>query len=416
MARHDSPYIVGDFWLDKRPDGRSANWCITWYDARARTTRYRSTGEPVLERAKAQIEAHALARRQTVEQKPEDAIVGQILATYWAEHGSHRASAEQIKASIQHIAAFLEREEIADGRGATRVAELKPRLIKRFIGWREGPHRYDHLNREGETVTFESPGVSGEAINRNLDDLRAALGFAHKQGDLTAVPFIAAVPVEKRSGPRERVLEVPELAAMLEHPNDRTRRMIVAAMGTLARPEAILAWHIPSQFDPVHRILDTNPPGKVQTKKHNPIVPVCDGLLPWLERTPGYWIAVRVGDDGERPVASIKTAWRHMRASVGLGPEVVPKTIRHTMNTYLRRQGVPEIQVETMAGHRGHGTNRRSYTHIRPDYLSDVVAALDMFWNMLANHTTCHVRTSCGPLEARTNVVRIGNALKRKEV
>lgn len=333
--------------------------------------------------------------------------MAQILATYFVDHGSGRASAEQIKASIQHFTAFLLCEEEKASRGATRVSELKPRLIKDFVAWREKPHRYTHLDAEGNEVEFKSGGVSGEAINRNLDDVRSGINWAWKNGDLTAAPFIPPVGREKRSGPRQRVLTMDELAAMLDHPNETTRRMIVAVMGTLARPEAVLAWHIPSQFDPMTRILDTNPPGKKQTKKHNAVVPVCDGLLPWLEQTDGYWITHR-----GRPVRSIKTAWRHMRSTVGLGKEVVAKTVRHTLNTHLHRIGVPVVEIETMAGHRGEGTNRRSYTHMRPDYLVNAKAAIDDFWRDLATRTSAHLRTTCGPPERNANVVDLTKALK----
>ena len=38
---------------------------------------------------------------------------------------------------------------------------------------------------------------------------------------------------------------------------------------------------------------------------------------------------------------SFKTAFRKMRARAGLGMDVVPKTIRHTMATELRAAAVP---------------------------------------------------------------------------
>ncbi|TNV97691.1 site-specific integrase, partial [Xylella fastidiosa] len=66
-------------------------------------------------------------------------------------------------------------------------------------------------------------------------------------------------------------------AAILPH----ERMYLALAYGTLARPEAILGlWR---EFaDTQRRLLTQNPPGRKQTKKHRPVVPICDFLLPWI--------------------------------------------------------------------------------------------------------------------------------------
>ena len=44
MGRETSPFIVGDWWLDKRRDGKSPDvWQIASYDATSRSICYRST-------------------------------------------------------------------------------------------------------------------------------------------------------------------------------------------------------------------------------------------------------------------------------------------------------------------------------------------------------------------------------------
>lgn len=78
-GRYGSPHVSGDFWLDKRPDGRSPLWAVAWYDPRSRTTRYRSTRTADLERAKDfmarfTIANDALPVGRPVEKRPSDLV------------------------------------------------------------------------------------------------------------------------------------------------------------------------------------------------------------------------------------------------------------------------------------------------------------------------------------------------------
>jgi hypothetical protein len=52
------------------------------------------------------------------------------------------------------------------------------------MAWRLKPHSYS-IEWLGKTFAHSSKGVSGEAIQRNLDDVRAALNYA--VGKQTAV-------------------------------------------------------------------------------------------------------------------------------------------------------------------------------------------------------------------------------------
>lgn len=76
MGRETSPYIVGDFWLDKRRDGKSpAIWQIASYDAATRSIGYRSTRCRSLDDAKGKIHAHVEKARAKRPQAPTDAKV-----------------------------------------------------------------------------------------------------------------------------------------------------------------------------------------------------------------------------------------------------------------------------------------------------------------------------------------------------
>lgn len=57
-----------------------------------------------------------------------------------------------------------------------------------------------------------------------------------------------------------------------------------------------------------------------------------------------------------------------------------PNTLRHTTHTYLAAKGVPKAQIDTAARHSTDGGTGDKYNHLRPDYLNDLVAAIEEFW------------------------------------
>ena len=95
------------------------------------------------------------------------------------------------------------------------------------------------------------------------------------------------------------------------------------AFNTLARPEAILELRR-FQVDIANRLIRFNPPGRKQTKKIRPTLPVTSTLLPWLEQAGDCEYFVNWQG---RPLQSMKTSFRKLRKDAGLGDEVVPYTI-----------------------------------------------------------------------------------------
>jgi len=93
----------------------------------------------------------------------------------------------------------------------------------------------------------------------------------------------------------------------------------------------------------------------------------------------------------ERATGSIKTSWKKAckdAAVVG----ATPKTLRHTMLTWLAERGVPSEQRQMLAGHRPQGTTARNYEHLSPSYLRAAIAEVDAFFAELSKHTKAHLR------------------------
>lgn len=69
-----------------------------------------------------------------------------------------------------------------------------------------------------------------------------------------------------------------------------------------------------------------------------------------------------------------------------------PKTLRHTMLTWLAERGVASEQRQMLAGHRPQGTTAKNYEHLAPTYLRAAIAEVDAYFDELAKLTTAHLR------------------------
>lgn len=366
MARDDSPFIYGDYWLDKRRDGKAPDtWQIAWYEADTRQVRYRSTRKHDLEDAKGVIKAHEETERARGKQRPEDALVIPLLFLYWKEHGKDAASAGQIASSLRQFIGFLMQDEATTD---LTVAALNNGLWERFRKWRMAPHSYD-VPWFGREYKHSSPGVVGESVSRNLDDVRAALGHQESNARLPYVPKVPGLADEYRSPPRDLVLTRAQMGAIIGYAayDIRALRWVLAMIATAGRPEALLACKPAEQAMEDFRLLDLQPRSWRRSKKVNPVLPVIPEFQPWLRA----WAA-----NPHPPVKSRKTWWRHMRDQLGLPTMAVPKTIRHTAATRIKNLRVPTEEVETLLGHRVQKKTTRVYAKYDPEYLAVAAEAL----------------------------------------
>lgn len=84
-------------------------------------------------------------------------------------------------------------------------------------------------------------------------------------------------------------------------------------------------------------------------------------------------------------VKDIGRAFGRARDRAGLGRDVVPYTIRHTMATELRTQGVPVWEVAGWLGHSsGYRTTER-YAKVNPEALAGALRATEAYFVDLAS-------------------------------
>lgn len=147
-------------------------------------------------------------------------------------------------------------------------------------------------------------------------------------------------------------------------------------------------------------------------------MPIARHVRPWVQDVSGKLIKYRApiaaknrvpGDPThfEKETASIKTSWNNICAEAKV-EGATPKTLRHTMLTWLAMRGVPKEQRERLAGHAAAGTTSINYEHLTPDYLRAAIRELDAFFAELTRHTSVHLRSGYDPMAPIMDVIEGG--------
>lgn len=311
------------------------------------------------------------------------------MADWLKHHVTDLAAPERYVVSVEHWMSFFDAERGAGRlRGGPTVADLTPELQKRFRQWRM------------------SSGAGGHTISRDLAALRGALNWAWKNQRIGHPPFISDVPPGQKAPARDRVLSFEELGRILEACKDRPDRdhlvrFIIIELGIAGRPEAVLEM-TSANIDVENNLIDPNQPGVAATRKRRAVVPMAKSVRPWVLGIQGKLIRYRVPIAAknrvpggpthyERDTQSIKTAWNAAcRDASVVG--ATPKTLRHTMLTWLAKRGVPKEQRMALAGHKAQDTTAKNYEHLTPDYLQAAIQEVDAFFDMLSSHTRVHLR------------------------
>jgi integrase len=355
---------------DKR--ATRAMWIIRWTEAGRKFEKSTGCDASDPRGARAFFENFLNERRRATRTGPGDpdqVRVADVLEDYAREHGSEVGSPATLAGSTEPLLAFFKDDTIAT---------LTTERVKEYWAWRRA-HSIHALNRERTEVEIVNRGAGDGTIIRELaGTLRPTIKHAINQRRL--VPGIYHVPVPPAPPGRDYWITRQEAARFLweTRPDKRARLHLplyaMLALYTGARRGAILdlTW---KQIDLVRGRIDFNPPGRLQTKKLRPVIPVPRSLLAALRRaqqraTCDHVIAYR-GD----PVASVKKGFNSAAQIAGI-PECTSHTLRHTAGTWMAQRGVPMHQI---AGYLGHSVARTTelYAHHHPDYMREAKAALE---------------------------------------
>lgn len=218
-------------------------------------------------------------------------------------------------------------------------------------------------------------GVAVATVRYELGMLSTALNWAVKPGrryiDLKPDIYLPTPPDRK-----ERHLSVAQFRRFRAGIRAPHAQLYVAiGIATLARPAAILQM----EWDQVNferGLIDLNPPGRRQTRKRRPVVPMNRTLRKALEVAYAARQTEFVIEEGGTQIKSIKKAFQ--AASERSGVKATPYTLRHTGAVWAAERGIPMSELAQLMGHDDSRTTEKHYARYSPDYLRGVVDAIDI--------------------------------------
>jgi integrase len=230
--------------------------------------------------------------------------------------------------------------------------------------------------RDGRIRGF-SP-ASPSTIRNSLTYLAAAIRHCEENGAVGkgvwpgfSLPA-ASPPREQWIRPQE-YLRIMRTVRVLTHPNPYQRltriyRFLMIAFHTAARKTAIceLRW---DQVDMDHGLIRFNPPGRPQTRKRRPTVPMSKKLHAMMKRA--YSERLPKSEYVLDSPATIDAAFTGLMERAGL-PWVTPHTIRHTWATWAAQRGVSMYEIAGILGDTIQ-TVTENYLKYCPDHLRHAV-------------------------------------------
>ena len=313
----------------------------------------RSTGCADLEDAKPRARELILELAEVKQVAPAAAAVIDVLDRHYLRHASKLASADTYKASYKLWGLFF---------GDDSVADLSAQRQREFKAW------------------LEDRGFSDNYVRRVIGDGKAAINHAWQEGEIQQVPFIKLPPI---AAGYPHWARFEQLVKFLNTPMpEHVFTYCMIRLNTGCRGDAARDLQ-PFQLDWDAGLIQLNPPGRRQTKKFRPVVPLTDFLRGYLTRLGevdryvhwhGEWIE------------SIKTTWRGVRKEAGVPAWFTPRVLRHTVGTELRRRGVPGWDVSGQLGHKkgeSAGTTE-NYAKFDPAYMARAKEAFEAWMRELA--------------------------------
>lgn len=311
-----------------------------------------------------------MANLKPTQAAPDAISLGQILLQYLTKTDA-QPSGKGYRSATKYITAWW---------GNALVSDLTMARQREFIA---------HLGGKGF-----SPGY----IKRIVGIISGAVGHAVENDVLQVrVPVMMslekiAARVDRASRTPCRRLTIPEIAAFIdaiEAPH--MLRYTLLAINTLARPASILELRWSQIGDGLIRL---NPPGRRQTKKYRPTIPVTDTLNAWLRGWPDqiphliHFHGRKIDDPRVGMQNIAMRAGLMTEADVATERSIHPYTFRRSMARILRGRGVSMEDLGAWMGHRvpGAATTEVFYADAAPDYMASTKHAIDDVMVEIGSH------------------------------
>ncbi len=221
-------------------------------------------------------------------------------------------------------------------------------------------------------VERNAVGVSGR---HELVELKATLNAAERRKAITKAPHID-LPAAGR--PRERFLTRGEFHRLLECAEySHTRLFILIAGTTGARKGAVLdlTWDRVKLGEQGTGWIDFDNPDRPETHKRRTIVRITGVLVRELQKAKKQAQSNHVIECYGEPLNDIRTSFMNAAAKAGLGPEVTPHVLKHSVISWLAQEGVSIDRISYMTA-TSPKMIERVYRKYNPDHFAEEAAIL----------------------------------------
>lgn len=340
-------YRRGQFALYRRPD--RANLEIVWYDAERKRERSASAGTGDVGEGRKAVDRRYLeslgnhicptcGRQMEGEAAPFATKAITDYLTLSEGKAGHKAARTRLTLVVGYIAAT---------NPETTLPMISERWIDGFRAWM-AKRGYSLGHTEGCVLQLAAaingtPGHKAQFKAKPVRDVAASPIYRASVEQIAEMFRFCIDP----PAPEGREWTEKERAMVIEM-RTNLLRYLRAAVATWARPDAIYDIKAKGQWHSHAGVLDLNTPGRPQTKKYRPTIPVARQFAPWLDEA--------LSRENYLPVSTIRHAWDAMRKHLALpgAREAGEKLIRRSMATIARKR-IGEAnwpQGEMMLGHR----------------------------------------------------------------
>lgn len=340
-------YQRGAFALYRRP-GR-ANLEIVWYDHERKRERISSAGTGDVGKACTELDRRFLASEgvkvcptcgRAMEGEAAPRLTTAIMD--YLTQSEDKVGVKSAKTRLSHVVTY-----VAETNPALTLPMVSEAWIAKFRSWM-GKRGYSLGHTEGCVMQLAA-AINAQVGHEAQFKAQSLKELAKSPTYRATVEQIAAMfrfctdpppPPGREWTPKER--------AMVISTRENLLRYLRAAVATWARPDAILELKAEGQWHSAAGVLNLNPEGRRQTKKHRPVVPIAKQFRPWLDEA--------LKREAYLPVSTIRHGWAAMSKHLSLpgAREAGEKLIRRSMATICRRiiGEADWAQGELMLGHR----------------------------------------------------------------
>ncbi len=379
-------YQRGEFRLYPRAgrsdrDGEPETYEIVWYCPDRKRNRSSSTGTSGLSEAKTKLDAKYLEATGGDHICPEcgqskvnsGGLVTAAIADYLTL-ATKKTSYDAIRHRLNHVLRYIE----ATGQSLTRCAQVDDTWIERFRTWSQEAPIVSPTGKQRQrslATTEASVHQLAAAINAQGGVEARFKGLHQRQVNQT--PTYRADVAKLIEMFRYCLYpKAPTIKVRLQRKQERANLLnfLRISVVTMARPDAahdVSTDPKRKQWHPQHRVLDLNPHGRRQTKKHRAIVPVAARAVPMLEACDGYLI----------PVESVRQSWEAMAIALNLprdgesGMKLIRRSVANIVRSRLPQEAWGELEM--FMGHDNFDDITDLYAPFSPTYLRRALTVIE---------------------------------------